>query len=62
MNYAQIIGRLQADPVMLQLVLGGAALLIALLGWLLWRGHRAAAGAAAMAAGRQAKLEQDLKR
>lgn len=62
MNYAQIIGRLQADPVVLQLVLAGAALLIALLGLLLWRAHRAAAGAGAMAAGRQAQLEQDLKR
>ena len=40
MDYAQIIGRLQADPVMLQLVLGGAALALLVLGLMLWRGRR----------------------
>ncbi|HRM74969.1 MAG TPA: DNA recombination protein RmuC [Paracoccus sp. (in: a-proteobacteria)] len=61
MNYAQIIGRLQGDPVMLQLVLGGAALALLMLGLMLWRGRRAAAEAGAIAAARQTRLEDELK-
>lgn len=61
MDYARFIGRLQADPVMLQLVLGGAALLALLLGLALWRSRRAAAEAGTIAATRQARLEDQLK-